>query len=166
MTILVDTREHPTEYAERRYKSFGVPYRRQKLYAGDYSCEVILQDGRKVSLEDIVCIERKESLTELAMCFSSERKRFRAEFERAHRIGTNMILLVEGGSWEGIYGHKYRTKMSPRSLVASLAAWMARYGCQVVFCKTDTSGMLIKDLLYYAAREFLENIDDILPEEV
>ncbi len=47
--------------------------------------------------------------------------------------------------------------MKPQALVASLTAWLARYNCQLIFCKSETTGKLIKELLYRELKERLEN---------
>ena len=39
LTLLVDTREHPTQKLRKRIKQTGLPYKRQKLEQGDYSCQ-------------------------------------------------------------------------------------------------------------------------------
>ena len=83
MACLIDTRERETKEAEKRYQAFGIPYRRQKLFAGDYSAVFTLPTGEEFSMEYLCCIERKYDLTEAWMCFTSERKRFIREFERA-----------------------------------------------------------------------------------
>lgn len=159
MVLLVDSREQPTEQARQRLKQTGVPTERGKLDFGDYSARFPLNDGSWLDLRDRVVIERKMHIDELAMCFSSERKRFKAEFERAKKAGARIYLLVEGATWEKIYSGKYRSKMSPQSLSASIMAYMARYDCIVVFCSFLTSGKLIHDILYREAKEIMEGRD-------
>ena len=39
MQIVVDTREHRTVEAVKRWEAFGVPYRQDKLDFGDYGAE-------------------------------------------------------------------------------------------------------------------------------
>ena len=79
MEIVVDTREQKSERAERRYKSFSVPYKRQKLNYGDYTYNFKI-NGKDVynsdSLDPVVAIERKEDLTELSSNFCQNRQRF------------------------------------------------------------------------------------------
>ena len=89
-----------------------------------------------------------------------ERKRFEREFERARQSGAKVYLLVEDGSWEDAYSGKYRSRMSPESLVASIQAWLARYNCQVIFCQPKTTGRLIHDILYRELKERLEGLPD------
>ena len=155
MTVLVDTRERPTEYSEKRYAQFGRPYRREKLDVGDYSAEFVTPAGEAISLKDRVVVERKNSIDELCMCYTTERGRFEREFERAKNSGIKLYLLVENATFESIYNGKYRSRMTPNALVASILAWLARYDCQIIFCKAETSGKIIHDILYYEMRERL-----------
>lgn len=155
MTVLVDTRERPTDYSEKRYAQFGRPYRREKLNVGDYSAEFVTPAGESISLKDRVVVERKNSIDELCMCYTTERGRFEREFERAKNSGIKLYLLVENATFESIYNGKYRSRMNPNALVASILAWLARYDCQIIFCKAETSGKIIHDILYYEMRERL-----------
>ena len=155
MIIAVDNREQPTVQAARRYKAFGCPYRRETLNVGDYSAYCSLPDGCILSLIDSVSIERKYGLSELAMCYTHDRQRFEREFERAKAKGMKTYLLVEDATWENAYNGKYRSKMRPKAFVASLLAWLARYDCQLIFCKSETSGKLIYDILYRELKERL-----------
>lgn len=158
LEILVDTREQPTAQAQRRYASFGCPWRRQKLDVGDYSAAVILPDGTEFSLSDACCIERKLGYSELCSCFTHDRLRFEREFERAKQAGMKVYLLVEWATWENAYSGRYRSLMKPAALVASMLAWMARYDCQILMCKPETSGRLIHDVLYRETKERLQNL--------
>lgn len=151
MVCLVDTREQDTPRLRARLKEIGCPWERKKLNFGDYSvkCDAI-------DLSETIAVERKMDLDELCNCYCKERKRFEREFERAKRAGAKVYLLIEDGSWEDAYSGKYRSRMSPESLVASIQAWIARYNCQVIFCRQHTTGKLIHDILYRELKEALE----------
>lgn len=151
MVCLVDTREQDTPRLRARLKEIGCPWERKKLNFGDYSvkCDAI-------DLSETIAVERKMDLDELCNCYCKERKRFEREFERAKQAGAKVYLLIEDGSWEDAYSGKYRSQMSPESLVASIQAWLARYNCQVIFCRQHTTGKLIHDILYRELKEALE----------
>lgn len=158
MVCLVDSREQVTPRLQRRLKDIGVPHERQKLNVGDYSAKFPLPDGEWKTVN--VAVERKMSLDELANCYCSGRGRFQREFERAQKAGTKLYLLVENATWENLYAGRYRSHMKPQSFVASLLAWLARYNCQVIFCKPETTGKLIHDTLYREGKEMLERMVD------
>lgn len=154
LVLLVDTREQPSERARKRYESFRCPWRRQKLDYGDYSAEITLPDGKKVTI--LAAVERKMNLEELSSCLTHDRGRFRREFERAQQAGAVMYLLVENATWENLINGKYRTKFNPKAFLGSVMAWIARYGLRPVFCKSETSGKLIREILYREAKQRLE----------
>ena len=151
----VDTREQPTAAFDKRV-AYLQPYERETLSAGDYTAKTLLPDGTWFYVP--CAVERKMSFTELVGCYCQERRRFTAEFERAKECGIKLILLVENATWEAAYAGSYRSKMTPKSFVASLLTWMARYGCQVLFCRPQTTGKLIHDILRYEMREALEKM--------
>lgn len=161
--VLVDTREQQTKRAEGRYRVFG-SFDRVKLDYGDYAYNCQLPDGKWIYPADapiypVVSVERKMNLDELAECFTWGRKRFTAEFERAKEHGARVYLLVENATWENLLNGKYRSKFNPAAFEASILAWQARYQANVIFCKEETSGKLIKDILYRELKERLERGD-------
>lgn len=159
LTLLVDTREQPTARFAQRMAAVGLPYTRKKLDFGDYSARCTLEDGRELDLSGSVAIERKMNLDELCQCYTRGRKRFENEFLRAKNKGAKIYLLVENGSWEKAIQGKYRSRMQPKAFVASLLAWLARYDCQLIFCQPDTTGKLIREILYREVKERLEGRD-------
>ena len=158
MVCICDSREQPTPKLKARLKQIGLPVEREALNVGDYSAKVMLPDGTWYKLP--IGIERKMNITELCTCFCQERGRFRREFERASESHTKMYLLIEDSTWENIYTGRYRSRMAVKSLVASILAWLARYNCQIIMCKAETSGKLIRDILYYEGREILMGMVD------
>ncbi len=158
--VLVDTREQDTPRLRARLKDMGCSHERQKLNFGDYSAKFPLPNGEWLNLSDKVVIERKMSLDELCNCYCKERARFEREFLRAKNSEAKIYLLVENATWEKAYNGDYRSKMGSGALIASLCAWLARYNCQLIMCKPETSGKLIRDLLYREGKERLEVISD------
>lgn len=157
-TLQIDSREQQTERSKIRYKQFDCPYRREKLDFGDYGAVVYLPDGKPYQIP--VKIERKMNLDEACNCFTHDRPRFEREFERARESGEKLVILIENASWEIAYAGKYRSKMAPKALVASMLSWLARYDCQILMCKSESSGKLIKDLLWREAKIALERMVD------
>lgn len=156
MAVLVDTREQDTPRLRARLKQMGCPYERVKLDFGDYSARF----GDVLDLSQFVAIERKMSLDELAMCYTSQRKRFTAEFERARDAAAKIYLLIESASWEKVYAGDYRSRMTTQAMAASMLAWLARYDCQILMCQPNQSGRLIHDILYREGKERLEAMGD------
>ena len=157
LTVIVDTREQDTRVFRNRLEQVGFPFIRQKLDFGDYSCRTELSDGSSVDFSDRFAIERKMSIDELAMCYTSNRKRFTAEFERAKNAQAKMYLLIENATFEKIIGGQYRSRVAPNALIGSIFAFLARYNCQIIFCKTESTGRVIREILYREAKEILNN---------
>ena len=153
--ILVDTREQDTPSLHMRLAGLGCPYERKKLDCGDYGASYTDNNGQSVILP--VAIERKMALDELCACFTRERERFQREFERAAESGIKIYLLVENASWENAFAGRYRSKVNPDALIASVLAWSIRYGFQVFFCKPESTGKLIYKIMKYELKEMLEN---------
>lgn len=161
MCILVDTREQDTERAKNRYARFGIPYDRCKLDFGDYTYNFITPQGGWIyntenNVSPCISVERKMNLDELCQCFTHDRKRFEREFERAIDAGAKTYLIVENTNWENLFNGKYRSRLNPNALSASLIAWQIRYNIHVYFCKEETTGRLIKEILYRELKERLE----------
>lgn len=159
MQIVVDSREHATDEAKKRWESFGVPYVIEPLKSGDYSAKFTLPNGDDFDMRDKCVIERKMSLTEICGNFCQNRDRFIREFERIKKAGAKVYIVIEGGSWESVYNGKYRSQMHPNALIANLTAWMARYNAHIVFCKVETFSKLAKEILYREAKEILQNVE-------
>ena len=158
--VVIDTREQMTPKASARIKTFGDGTERATLSYGDYCGNITLPDRTLYDvsspLRPSCVVERKMSLDELASCFTRGRDRFRREFERASSSNAKIFLLVEDGNWEAISNHRYRSRYNPVAFQASLTAWMVRYDMTPVFCKSSTSGILIKEILYRDMKERLE----------
>jgi len=163
MVILIDTREHPGKEFDKRSEGFNCPFERAKLNFGDYSCAFTNLHGIRERMDAKVAIERKMDANELGMCFGKERPRFKREFQRAKAAGARLYLLVEEETWEKIYagkygsGEKYRCKLDPKAMTASIHAYTVRYGMHLLMCKRETSGKIIRDILHYELKEYLES---------
>ena len=157
MVLICDSREHPTDNLKRRIEQTRLPYEARKLDFVDYSCQCLSPDGNILDFSNRAVIERKMNLDELCLCFVKERGRFEREFERAKAAGCRIYLLVENGTWEHAYNGKYRSMYNPKALIASIDAYRARYGMQLDFCKSETTGKRIRDILYRELKEVLEN---------
>lgn len=159
--VLIDTREQDTPKANKRYTAFGCPFRRQVLSYGDYTYTATLPDGSEINIGEkavfpLCVIERKMSLDELAQCFTRERERFVREFARAKANKAKIYLIVENATWEGILNHRYKSRFAPNAFLASIMAWLSRYDMSLIFCKEDSSGRLIKEILFRDLKERLE----------
>lgn len=155
MVILCDSREQATENLKKRLQQTGLPWERRKLDFGDYSCRCTV-NGETLDFSTHAVIERKCGLPELCTCFGKERGRFQREFERAKSVGARIYLLVENANWENVFNGKYNSRYNPSALVASLLAWQIRYDMRIIFCKAETTGRIMYQILLREVKEFLE----------
>lgn len=156
MEVIVDTREQAGKQLDMRLEGLKCPFERKALKYGDYSASYIdIKTGEKVSLENKVIIERKYALSEICQNFTTNRDRFTREFERAKNDGCRVHILIEQDSYEKVYQGAYNSKLKPEALSASLHTFGARYNAHINFCRPQTSGRLIRDILYYELREIL-----------
>lgn len=153
LTLLCDTREQDTASLRRRLEGVGLPVRREKLDFGDYSARTENFDFSKA-----FSIERKMSLDEIAQNLTRGRKRFAREFERAKAVNARMYILIENAVWEDVYKRNYRTLVYPKALAASLFTWQARYDAKIIFCRSITTPLIIREILHREARRALEQI--------
>ena len=160
--IIVDTREQPTSKARRRYETFGCKWVRNALSYGDYAYNVKLPNGKWLmeldgsEVKPPCAVERKMNLDELAQCFTHSRDRFEREFQRASDHNARIHLVVENGNMENLYNGKYRSKFHPNAFTQSVWAFVARYNMGFNFCKAETSGKVIRDILFRDCKERLE----------
>lgn len=160
LTLIVDTREQDTRMLRERLKHTGLPYVRRKLDFGDYSALVYDADGEEIDFSSSFAVERKMSLDELAQCFTRSRDRFVREFTRAKDADAKLYLLVEDASWEQAISGKYRTRVSQNALIASMATWLARYHCQLILCRAQSTPRLLREFCYREVKTRLEEMAD------
>ena len=149
LTILCDSREQDT-HCQKWFEKNGIKCQVKKLDSGDYSA--MLGDW---TLEHDVFIERKADLTEICGNFTQNRERFEKEFTRAKAVGAKPFLLIEEDSIDDVYLGNYRSKLPPKSLMASFLTWQVRYNTTILFCSRSNAPKLIFGILYYYARELL-----------
>lgn len=152
MVIQIDTREKPDAIKGiiEDFEENGVTYISSKLYIGDYM---------NIDHPKLV-IDRKQNISEICANVASsaaEHDRFRAELQRAEKIGAKIIVLIEHGhgyqTLEDIqYWENPRRFKSPRctngeKLYRILKTMCERYPMEVMFCDKSETGAKIRELL-------------------
>lgn len=157
MVVLVDTREQENSHLLSYFDQKGVPYVKKSLLYGDYSAFLPKNEElgvyRDIFFDNSVIVERKGSLDELAGNLTVGRTRFESELLRAK--GANIALMVENATYADVVMGRYRSEYKPKSFVATLATFSARYGLDVNFVDKELAGNWIYHRLYYAVREEL-----------
>ncbi len=143
--VLIDTREQtPLTFV-------NLPSTRGSLQSGDYSL---------AGLEDHFAVERK-SIADLVGSVCAERERFERELHRLRGFHFKRLLIV--GSRSEVEAGLYRSKMTPRAVLASLDAFECRYQVPV-FWSADPiqAASLIERWGWFYAREHVLACNELL----
>lgn len=154
--MLVDNREKEWSHIRNYFDENHVNYRMQRLQSGDYSFLLTYDDNAYSYVKQIV-VERKNSLSELVSCFAQERTRFENEFLRLKNSQTKCFLIIENSEYDGIYKHKYSSKMLPQSVEATLLSWLLRYDIVPIFTAKENTGRVIINIFKYYIRNQAKN---------
>lgn len=135
-TIIKDTRERDGWTFEPYQKCKGMID--HVLKTGDYSI---------VGMEEIVCIERKASSSEIAINVGSDRVRFYKELERMRAIPHKFIIcefscsdLLRFPDGAGIPKNKLpMIKMTGRTIMKFLIEIQMEYNVQILFCDNPSN---------------------------
>lgn len=159
MIILVDTREQENKHILEFFDKKKVKYKSKKLDFGDYSFMLPEMPDmgilKPLYFDNEIVVERKGSLTELSGNLTKDRERFEKELIR--KKDAKFDLMIENGSWEMIQLGKYGTEYNPTSFLATLNAYIARYGINISFVTKDYAGIYIFALFNYHLREVIKN---------
>jgi len=144
--ILVDSREQlPLQF--RNLQSVIAT-----LATGDYSV---------AGLTSVFAIERKTISDLIGCCVGENRQRFEKELHRLQAYKFRRLLIV--GSRAEIEAMRYQSRISPRAVLGSLAAWEVRYDVPVVFSPDAvTAALEVERFVWYFCREYVETVNDLL----
>lgn len=147
MTIQIDTREH--DNAVKKIKAYfnenEILYFDSKMFVGDY---MSLDNAR-------FCIDRKQSLFEIAQNVCQDHERFAHELEKAKRFGIKLVFLIEHGpdirtlddvrNWKNPRLKKSKLAVSGERLYRILKTLELTYDTKFYFCtKEQTPRGIIK----------------------
>lgn len=155
MRIVVDTREKKNTHITSALQAHNCLYSAHKLNYGDYTCEYDTPEKNGIIFTDKVVIERKASLDELAGNITKERARFNREFQRASTAGAKVYLMIEGGSYDDIKKHYYRSQMPPNAYLNTLFSWQQKYNITISFVSKQFAADYIYGTLFMALKNYL-----------
>jgi len=163
MIIVCDSREQKNQHILEYLETNRIKYIIRKIDSADYS--FIIPNYPQLNLDYTVLVERKNSWDEIIGNLTTNRERFAREFERMREDDVAHIV-IEGANWSQLMRESYRSKVSSKSVLASVLTWNLRYDCSIWFANTKESPMLIYNLLYYGLRERLKNIELPIDKDV
>jgi DNA excision repair protein ERCC-4 len=127
---------------------------RGTLQTGDYSI---------VGLEDLFSIERKSIEDIVSCCCGENRSRFERELHRLRGYRFKRLMII--GSRGEIETMRYHSKISPASVLGSLAAWEMRFYCPVIYTATpEEAATQIERFVHFFAVEHIKIVNGLLRE--
>lgn len=150
--ILVDTRDQTNQEIIKYFEQNNIRYKTKALKTGDYSfmIEACPELGFLIDtyFTDELCIERKNSVDELASNFASTRKDDDRIFKELNRMINieRCYLLIEDDSIEDILDGNYRSKLNSEGFLRAVLTWQARNGMHIYFVKKKNMGRVIYEL--------------------
>lgn len=154
--IVGDKREQKNQHIFDHFEKKGFASRQRSLDFGDYT--VILPANkdlgilRDIWLENLIVIERKNSLMELSGNFTDGRDNFIDEIIRAERAGAMFLLMIENGSWSDILHHRYDTKYGVKSYINTLESLRFKHNVHVAFVDREDAGSFILSVFQSAVK--------------
>lgn len=136
------------QYCEQQ----GIEIVRQCLNIGDYMIAGPEYNGIKGD----ICCDTKYGVPELAACCFQGHERFRAEMERANRMGVQLIILTEENlpngrldQWKSPVGRDGQPKFlfSPVTLRKVLVTMEEKYKVKFRFCDGRSTGKVLLEYL-------------------
>lgn len=159
LIVLIDTREQQNKHITNFFDKKGIMYKSQKLDFGDYSCMLAKNEDLglpfDITLENIIAIEKKNSLEEIASNLSTGRQAFENEFIRSQKC-KNFVLLIENGSWDKIRKKQYDNDFGSKAFYNSLLSWREKYHFQIDFVEREATAIHILEIFKLALKHLLE----------
>lgn len=121
-----------------------------------------LQTGDYCSLDKKLVIERKGSLDELIGCMTSSRCRFERELERLQAF--DRALVVVEAEYDDFVQGRFRSQMTVKSALATLAAWYDDYNIMFQFLDSlENAETFARTLFYMHHRRRLKELFQAAP---
>jgi DNA excision repair protein ERCC-4 len=122
------------------------------LQSADYSI---------VGFESEFGIERKNLDDAVACCMGENRTRFERELHRLRGFRFKRLLIQSSRGM--IETQRYRSRISPKAVLATLAAFEVRWDIPVVFCETpEGAALAVERYAFYFVREYIKRANDLL----
>lgn len=152
MVILCDTRDQTNQYILDEFDRQKVKYKKKALKTGDYT--LMIEACPELGFQydtifmDELCIERKNSISEIAGNISTSEKddsRIFKEFNRMINI-ERVYLVIEDDKLDDIWAKKYKSEINPDALFRTLLTWQARNNMHIYFIKKEHMAKMIYEL--------------------
>src|SRR5258708_994369 len=108
----------------------------------------------------LIAIERKSISDLVGCCMGPNRQRFEKELCRLRGMRFKRLLVV--GSRGEIEMQRYHSRISPKAVLGSLAAWEVRFDVPIVYAATPAQAALeVERFCWYFCRECIETVNNL-----
>lgn len=151
MVILCDTKDKQNKHILDEFEKQKIEYKAKSLKTGDYSFMVKtcpeLGFQYDTYFTDELCIERKNSLSELAgnLAQKTDDNRIFKELNRMINI-ERAYLVIENDCLDDIYAHNYKSEYNPDSYIRTLLTWQSRNSMHIYFVQKENVARTIYEL--------------------
>jgi ERCC4-type nuclease len=149
LAILHDGREQVSSHILEYFDKEGINHEKKALKTGDYSFKITacqeLGFERDTYFTDELCIERKNSVSELAGNFCEKDDRILKEFNRMINI-PNCYFLIENDSLQDIIDGNYKSKLNSLSFLRSILSVQKRSNFYLYFVQKESMGKMIYEI--------------------
>ena len=151
MVVLCDTKDKQNQHILDKFDKQKIEYKAKSLKTGDYSFMIKacpeLGFQYDTYFTDELCIERKNSLSELAgnLAQKTDDNRIFKELNRMINI-ERAYLVIENDCLDDIYAHNYKSEYNPDSYIRTLLTWQSRNNMHIYFVKKENMARTIYEL--------------------
>jgi DNA excision repair protein ERCC-4 len=114
-----------------------------------------------IGFESEVGFELKRLNDFVACCMSENRERF---FRECHRLrGFRFARIIVLANRSDIEQQRYRSKITPQAVLATITTIEVRWNIPVMFCETEKEAALaIERYAYFFVREYIKRVNDLV----
>lgn len=149
LVVLVDTREQTNSKILEYFDKHNIKYKSKALKTGDYSFMIkkCPELGFLVDtyFTDELCVERKNSVSEIAGNMVEKDERFLKELNRMINI-QDVYILIENDKLGDIIEHNYESKYNELSFLRTLLTTQKQCNFYLYFVEDKHMGQMIYEI--------------------
>jgi ERCC4-type nuclease len=147
MVILRTNNEQKNDHIIETFDKKGIKHEGRSLETGDYCFKILANTELGVVKDwwfvDELCIERKNSVDELAGCMKDIA--FHNEIRRMSKI-KYAYILVENDRIDDIIAGNYVSQYNSNAMLRTLLKWEQKYGIRTIFVKKANMARMIYEI--------------------
>lgn len=149
MVILHDSREQTSNHILEYFDKHNIKHEKRALKTGDYSFKIQACQELGFPIDtyftDELCIERKNSVSELAGNIAERDDRFLKELNRMINI-KDCYILIEDDKFDDILEHNYKSNYNELAFLRTILTTQKRCNFYLNFIKKENMGKMIYEI--------------------